>query len=377
MSATITVIGSGWSALSAVALLLERGQQVQWLTHSGSHWQWPLTAVQEGEGLALLQELNVAYGLDLGSFESGPFLREFRGKSFQAPSWEDEPEVLWAPEQHLVRVPAVCYEKNLADAEKTLRAAVEGHPSLVQVTGVGVKRIAEKEGSLEVILSSGDSYLSDHIWWAAPWTQLKVVEGLERSIQLPTLEKPKGTLRFSDLESRLHPTGALQVRFQHAPGVQSGLRESFCMTPHKDSGDTVERHLWGYLSSDGRESFWTLLLSAHETEDNHEIAKKLRKFKQTLQRIFRTVGWLAEDRDLQSTLQSEQVFFEQNALWGTKLHLNGPVTVGIKSSSNTVQLLTDGLGLTDSLNQLARLHQTLGKDSSHLASTASSDSPIV
>jgi hypothetical protein len=146
--------------------------------------------------------------------------------------------------------------------------------------------------------------------------------------------------------------GVLQATFAHDPAIGEGLLESFFATIHRDTGEEVERHVWGYFSQDGRKSTWTLCLSPEQVEDNHEIAKKLRRLKNTLDKIFTTNTLLpSEKASFAETVVEEQVRFEEEVFFAEGEPFSEPFSL---PQLNGVLVLTDGYGPSWAMRQVGQ-----------------------
>jgi hypothetical protein len=189
----------------------------------------PFCAVSESDAWA---ELCDHLGVERGEFESGDFCREFRNKGFARLS-PDFRESLWDMEMAFLPVEAGRFSRSLYEIEQDVREKLAALPNLKRV------------------------------------------------------ETPSHAGR------KLFDLGALQVEFQHAEPIGAGVSEGFCAQLPKEAGDTSPaRHLWGGFSSDGRKSYWTVLLNLDELSDNHQITRRLRRLKQTLNKMFTGPEWL-------------------------------------------------------------------------------------
>jgi hypothetical protein len=114
------------------------------------------------------------------------------------------------------------------------------------------------------------------------------------------------------------PVGCLQVSFQHeaALGGSEPRPESFFGPIQREAGEEMQRQVWGHFSSDGLRSHWSVALESREIEDNHEIAKKIRRMKQAVEKMFTGPSWLPEGKeDFIATVTDEQVRFEEGVLF--------------------------------------------------------------
>jgi len=348
-SQPVVVIGDGWAALAAVAFLAKTEVPLCWITGTGSRLLPPLGGLEEGLGAELWIQLMEHYGLSVGELQKGSFLREFRNKSWKEPSWSrtEDPlvrrqrveETLWDPERAFVLNHEVRGQKTFLEFEDELRRIllsggisgvrrIEGLP----VTGV----LLGDEGAIRgVKLGSGEEILADQVIYADRWNSL------------PTLENIPKPLNFM---RKRGPMGILQASFVHQPPLKEGVLETFFAPMHKESGEKMERHLWGYVSSDGQRSVWTLCLSTEEGEDNHEIAKKFRRLKSGLDKFFAGSDLIPSSHEtLTSTVCEEQIRFEEEVLFSEGVPLMTPVTLPQVSG---LVVLTDAYGLSCALEQV-------------------------
>jgi hypothetical protein len=187
-----------------------------------------------------------------------------------------------------------------------------------------------------VILGSGERIACSRVIYADRWSALPGMQGMP---------KPLSFLR------RLDPMAALQVAFRHEPAVGAGLLEGFFGPIQREAGEDEQRHIWGSFSSDGSRSLWTVVLGANQVEDNHEIAKKLRRMKQALDKMFTGESWLpAGQADFLSTVKEEQVRFEESVLFAGGEAPSEPVRLPKLSG---IEFLTDGYGPGAALEQVA------------------------
>jgi hypothetical protein len=196
-----------------------------------------------------------------------------------------------------------------------------------------------------VVLSSGEEIECESVIYADRWSHLPKIQGL-----------PKG-LSFT----RGHEAhGLLQATFTHAAAVGVDVREGFFAPMNREAGEEFERRLWGYFSSDGLKSYWTICLSAEEVEDNHEIAKKLRRMKTTLDKMFTGSSWLpSPEQGFMANIRDEQVRFDEAVIFAdTKVPTKTIQVDGIENLS----FVTDGYGPSRAFEQVER---TLGPIAIH------------
>jgi hypothetical protein len=291
----------------------------------------------------------------------------------QAPSLEARTEIrdemLWSPEQNFVGVLEARFARTLGEIEEEIRRKLvsANYSNLKKLEGVPVIGFKSEMGQVRsVILGSGEELDCAYVMYADRWSALHGMEGLP---------KPLGFLR--GLES----VGVLQASFSHRPALPAGVMESFFTSlqsssssgPHsgsqsshaaskkgsnkasskgvaKELAKELERHVWGHISSDGTRSTWTLGLNAEEAEDNHEIAKRLRRTKSVLDKIFSVGGVLpAGGTNFGSTVVDEHFRFEEDAVFVCGSRLAEPVVL---SELSGISFLTDGFGPSQSLLQV-------------------------
>ena len=119
---------------------------------------------------------------------------------------------------------------------------------------------------------------------------------------------------------------------------------------HRESGDRLDRHFWGYFSADGTRSVWTLGLATEEAEDNHQIAKKLRKLKASLDKIFKGSDLIPEGKQsFSDTLIGEQFRFVEEAIFAQGSPPEAPLSMKQVSG---IQFMTDAYGPARALQQV-------------------------
>lgn len=353
---SVVVVGDGWAALGAVAVLTKAGERVRWLAGSGSRLVSPLPTMEVGGELhaaAALRKIASDLGIELGDLQTGSYLREFRNKAFREPVWMKAPtpetrqetrdESLWEPERRLVPLFEGRYALTLAEIEVQLREKLLGgeFKNLKREEGVPLAAIHTENGAItKVSLGSGEELACERLIYADRWNALSGIEGM-----------PKG-LTFT---RKREPTGVLQATFTHEAPMGMGLMEGFFGPLHREAGESFERHMWGYFTSEGTRSYWTLCMAPDEVEDNHAIAKKLRRMKNALDKMFAGSTWLPENKpEFMNNVQGEQVRFEEFILFTEGEPVREPISL---DRLNGVQFLTDGYGPSMALNQLGSLFQ--------------------
>ena len=113
----------------------------------------------------------------------------------------------------------------------------------------------------------------------------------------------------------------------------------------------------------GMRSIWSLCVSADEAQDNHEIAKKLRRMKGAIEKMFAGPGWLKPapadgksepqpPRDFLSNIRSERFRFVPDAAFAPGQALLTPEKL---PALHNASFLTDGYGPSCALAQVAAL----------------------
>ncbi len=356
------VVGEGWAALSCVALLALRSFKewnqagseaktlpgIVWVSGTGSRILSAHPGMEEGQGMNLWTQLAAEFGIAVGDPKVGSWVREFRNKAFREPTWMKAPnaearldvknEILWEAERPLMPIFESRWESmtlNEFDARlreiftsdqnlevsqwKALRALVK------KIDGVPVAHVSENGGAIS--LASGEEIACSVILYADRWASLLQIAGLPKEAGLA-----RG--RF--------PVSLIQATLKHSPAVGQGTQEAFYGILNRESGEEHDRHVWGHFASDGSQSYWTLCLSADEIEDNHQIAKKLRKMKNSLDRMFSGESWLPPGcTDLMSTVKGELVRFSEADLFTRGEPVTEPSRIGRLEG---VAFLTDGYG---------------------------------
>ena len=351
----VVVVGDGWAALGAVAELLTSGRKVQWIAGTGSRVFSPLPSLEsstQGYGaVEALVELSGKLGIELGQEQSGNFLREFKNKAFREAVWtksddlnerkQAREESLWDPERSLANLFETSFELSLAEIEEQIRLKLtsEAFSGLRRIEGIHLTGVRIEDKKVHaVILASGEEIECDSLVYADRWGMLPKVAGLPKSLSFT---------RSRDAH------GVLQVTFSHKAPIGLGVLEGFYGAMNREAGEEFERHVWGYFSSDGLKSYWTVCFSADEVEDNHEIAKKLRRMKTTLDKMFVGSDWVPNaEQGFMSTVAEEQVRFEESLIFASG---EPPTEVIELPGAHGVSFLTDGYGPSCSFQQVGLL----------------------
>jgi hypothetical protein len=350
---SVVVVGDGWAALGAVAFLASDGagedREVRWIAGTGARIAPPLPALASGPGVAAWSALAKRVGLDVGEVETGVFLREFRNKAFREPSWVKEQDVtardeamaegLWGGERRFTGAFEVRFEQTLAEIEEAIRARLTqgAFPGVRRTEGVPVTGVKIENGQVRgVTLASGEEIACERLYYADRWSALPRIEGIPTSLPF---------LRNREL------TGVLQVTFTHDSVVGAGISEGFHAALPRDAGEERDRHIFGGFSTDGTRSHWTLCLDPDEVENNHEIAKKLRRMRATLDKMFQGPTWLPEGKtEFTGNVRHEQVRFEEAIMFTDGEPPVEPITL---KRLEGAYFLTDGYGPSSALHQIS------------------------
>lgn len=342
MSMPFVVIGDGWAALAAVGFLAHSGRDVNWIAGSGAKLIAPLPGLDNGSGAVVLSSLARVLQVDIGSFRSGMFLREFKNKSFHPFKSDD----LWAPEKRISDELKGRFQIDLCEVERLFRERLSASASIKRWDGIPVTEINTNDG-ISVMLASGDEIRAESALFADRWTLLSTIKGLPKVLN--SFGREKQSVRIGNINREFKPMGVIQVLFTHILPVGNKVDEGFCSITYKEKNEEFDRHVWGYFSAEGCRSVWTLFLTPEETEDNHEIAKKLRKIKQTLNRTFCSPEWLPGKVDeFLQTVREERFRFEDAAVFSCGSAFENPFIV---PDSPKMAFATDGFGVSSALVQ--------------------------
>ncbi len=324
-------MGDGWSALGAIGFLKHQGCTVHWIKGASPKLIAPFPGLQLNSGAEVWKELMSVLEIDAGELTAGTFLREFRNKNFQIPNWEktSNKEKLWSPEVIFSAQDEARFELELFEIEELARKALQNVP---KTEGITVQELKIENQKLKgVVLSNGQVIETDFLICA------------DRNIKVVGLDGFKKT----------SPVGMIQALFTHSEFMPGASHESFFAPLHKEAGEEIERNVWGYFMTGGRKSLWSVLLSEDETENNHEILKKLRKMKQALDRMFQGPEWLPQGKSsFISTIMDEQVRFIEEALF---LKTEPPKEPILSKEILGVAFLTDAFGPATALLQVKML----------------------
>jgi hypothetical protein len=347
----VAVIGNGWSALASVGFLVSSGINVHWITGSGARVLFPLSSMEWGPGVHIFRELIRKFNIECGDLQTGSWLREFRNKAFREPNWIKAPtpearmevrnELLWPPEYRIAGVFEAHWNGlTPAELEEEIRQKLQndGYTNLSKVDGVPVQGLFPSQQGCTVRLATGVEIQCEQVIYADRWSLLIGMDGMPKST---------GLLR------KREPMGVLQASFSHEAYQHDGPLQSFYSVLHRSGANELERRVWGHFSSNGSKSIWTLCLAPEEFEDNHEIAKKFRRLKGTLDKMFQGSDLIpAGKQDFVSTVLDEQVRFEEEAIFADSEVVEEPIQL---TEAPSLVFLTDGYGPTRAFQQVGAM----------------------
>jgi hypothetical protein len=342
---SIVIIGNGWAAMAAAGFY-SKEHSVTWIAGTGSRLMSPVPTLQYGYPAAVLQSLIEQMGLSFGPTQTGVFLREFRNKSFREPVWNLAPtmearvevirETLWSAEAAMVPVIETRFDVPMFEIEEALRAKI--FEKVRRIENVPVLEIKfSGEQAKEVILGNEETIQADQVIFADRWNSMAKVQGMPKTLSA----------------RKLNPVGSLQAVFTHEMAVGKGLKEGFFAPMNKESGETIERCGWGYFFKEGQGSIWTVYIAPDEAENNHEITKKFRRLKASINKMFEGSSWLPEGiKEFTQNIKSEQVRFEEAAVFSSGEFIVDPISV---FKDGNVHVVTDAYGFSNAMNQVGKL----------------------
>lgn len=353
MNQSTIVIGEGWSAIASVGFLASSGQSVIWISGTGSRNLPPLPFLEAGAAAQGWSELLKRLLIIDEAPQSGHYLREFRNKSFARAPWHKAPtlsdriqvrdEMIWASEARFAPAFEARFELSFGELEEKIREKLLSMENVKHLTGVPVTGFehssTEGDAPISVLLASGEKVHGLRVIFADRWTSLIGMEGL-----------PKG----NSLNRNRAPFGLLQAEFRHTHAMaHTTMQEAFYSLMHKDPGEEDARSMWGYFMDEGKRSIWSVTLAEDECEDNHSIAKKLRRIKQTLDRMFTGSEWLPENmKTFMESVESEQVRFVEACVFSKTDVLTEASTL---PKTPHLSFITDGFGPSAAMLQTLSL----------------------
>lgn len=353
MQGSKIVIGEGWAATAAAGFWAAAGHPVSWVVGTGARIRAPLPFFGASPGVAVWQALARRLGIDAGESQKGCFLREFRKQGFRKPIWTQAPapadrydvfqETLWEGECRITAAFEERFEMGLMDLEEEIRKAVFGLKSIERIEGPQVSSIEWSGEVGSLALSTGQKLDFSELVYADRWTLLKTIQG------------PPAPVRSQIQERKLKPYPAFQLLMEHDSviGSSEDLKEGFLIELIREAGEEIQRHVWGGFFGAGRKSLWTVVLTPEEGEDNHQIAKRLRRIKQALNKCFSAPEWIGPDKkEFTQTVVRETVCFEEEAFFGA----GDPKILNWEGAP--IWFLTDSFGPASALDGVGR---TLGE----------------
>ena len=344
----VIVFGEGSAAVFLIAQLLKHNESIVWVKDSGSQ-VWPVMPYVKSElALGALLDTHQAITQEIFThpIEKGTAHRVFRNKGFKMPSWKRSSnletqqqafeEMVWAPEQAYLGVTELRIAGlSTMKIEQELRAHIEENKSVTKIEMAPVVEFEVFEHGGKVQFSNGVITEFKQLFYCGPLAELKAIPKLATVLK-HQMSKAKTNSAVS----------VLQVVFHHSVPLSQSIETGLVIPMNRDSGESFDRDVLGYFSEPNR-SVWSVFLQSDEIEDNHEIMKKLRKLKQSLNKAFDGPDFLpAGMKDFMATVEKEQMRFEEGFL----------VTEGeYKPSLANADyvLLNDSFGLTYALEEIA------------------------
>ena len=348
MQTPVLVFGEGSAAVFLIAQLLKHNESIVWVKDSGSQ-VWPVMPYVKSElalGALIDSHQTITNEVFSNSIEKGTAHRVFRNKGFKMPSWKRSSnltnqqqafeEMVWTPEQSYLGVTELRVAGlSTMKIEQDLRAAIEIHPLVKKIEMAPVVEFEVFDHGGKVQFSNGIITEFKQLFYCGPLAELKAIPKLSTVLK-HQVSKAKANSAVS----------ALQVMFQHSEPLLQSIETGLVIPMNRDSGETFDRDVLGYFAEPNR-SIWTVFLQADEIEENHEIMKKLRKLKQSLNKAFDSPDFLPQGKkDFMSTVEKEQVRFEAGFLV-----IEGEYKPSTANSDYV--LLNDSFGLTYALEQIA------------------------
>ena len=350
MNTTSPVIVFGESSASVFLIheLTKQNESVLWVNGSGTRLIPVMPYVKSEKALGTL--LAAQNSLDDEPYarplERGTFHRVFRSKAFKFPVWkraasleaqeESFVEMVWSPEQAFLGVQEFRMGGlTPVQIENELRARFENHSLVKKVQNTPIVEFEVFEHGGKIQFADGLITEFKQFYFCDSLNELRTIPKLTSVFKHP----------LSGVKSS-NQMNALQVVFHHSVALNQSTDVGFVVPMNRDAGETFDRDVLGYFL-DERTSVWTVFLQQSECEENHDIMKKLRKLKQSLNRAFDSPEFLAEGKkDFLSTVEKEQFRFEENCLMP-----EGELKTS-KSNPDFV-LLPDCFGLSKALEAVA------------------------
>jgi hypothetical protein len=344
----VLVFGEGSASVFLISQLLKRNEKVIWVKDSGSQILpiMPYVKSELALGAMLDSYQFVSNEVFAHPIEKGTAHRVFRNKGFKLPVWKRTSnleaqqsafeEMIWKPEQTAIGITELRVAGLSAlKIEESLREAIEVHPALqkVEMAPVMEFEILDQGGKLQFTNEMTVEF--KQLYYCGPLSELKAIPKLSAVLKAQ-VSKAKTSSSVS----------ALQVVFHHAEPLLQNFETGLVIPMNRDSGESFDRDVLGYFVEPTR-SIWTVFLQADEVEENHEIMKKLRKMKQSLNKAFDGPDFLPlGKKDFMSTVDKEQVRFEPGFVV-----IEGEFKQTAANADYV--LMNDSFGLTYALEQIA------------------------
>ncbi len=344
----VLVFGEGSTAVFLIAQLLKHNESIIWVKDSGSQ-VWPVMPYVKSElalGALIDSHQAICNEVFASPIEKGTAHRVFRNKGFKMPAWKRSSnletqqaafeEMVWTPEQSYLGVTELRIAGlSTMKIEQDLRAAIDVHPSVKKIEMAPVVEFEVFEHGGKLQFTNGTITEFKQLFYCGPLAELKAIPKLSTVLK-HQVSKAKTSSAVS----------ALQVVFHHSEALLQTIETGIVVPMNRDSGESFDRDVMGYFVNPLM-SVWTVFLQADEIEENHEIMKKLRKLKQSLNKAFDGLDFLPNGKkDFMATVEKEQVRFEAGFL---------VIEGEFKTSSANADyvLLNDSFGLSSALEQIA------------------------
>lgn len=331
-TAPVIVFGEGSTSVFLINELIKQGEQILWVSGSSARLMPVLPFVTNEKALAAWREWEVSHAL-----ETGVFHRVYRNKSFKIPNHrKGSNESSWGAELSWVAEPQFRVNSaSLAMTEERLRVEFASHPQVKCLPGAPVVEFEANAHGGKIQFANGAITEFKQFYFCDSIDAMKAVPKL-----LPIFKNQMVGVKASGRLS------ALQVVMEHKTALKQAVNTGLMIPMNRDSGETFDRHVFGYFIEPTR-SVWTVFLQGSEIEENHEIMKKLRKMKQSLNRAFEGPDFLPEGvTEFMATVSRERVCFEAGFFVS-----EGELKAS--SSNSDFVLLSESFGLSETLAKMA------------------------
>jgi hypothetical protein len=337
-NAPILVYGDGSSSVFLIHELIKRNERIVWVGGASAPLFPVFPHFLSETALCALTSAAESLAMPFESrIEKGLCHRVFKNKAFKPSNWKKAAEQVWLPELSYLGGDECRMEGlNPVLIEEKLRTSFETHPLVTRVERAPVLEF-------EIFGEGGKIQFANGVL-----TEFKRFYFCDEPSALKAF--PKLQTVFKNQMKGIRPSsrmGALQVVFHHSVGLRQAISRGLVIPMNRESGETFDRDVLGYFVEPTR-SIWTVFLNPSECEENHEIMKKLRKLKQSLNRAFEGTEFLPEGKkDFLATIEREQVRFEESALF-----TEGEIRMSDENPDFV--LFMDALGQTRAMAQVAQ-----------------------